>query len=389
MLKNTLLTAASITLLALSACADLGDDNVVDESERLTEQEIISNYLLEAGYPESEIQVLDDGRVIVGRDAVVTMQAAREMAGHTNDFELDEGFRQYRTTNIINTGVVQTICIEPTAEFDANEASAALDLAIQRYNDLNLQFTMVRNGGNCDATIAARIDNSGGGVAGFPAGGLPYHEFYIGASVTGNYGVPVGAHVIEHELGHCVGFRHSDYYNRSVSCGGGPTNEGDGGVGAIHIEGTPETAVFNGSVMNSCYNSGSNGVWTASDEVALSCLYETGNCSPPPPATYDVNVATINNIAGGGPNGKTASFGPFDASQYSAMRFTTAGNNGDADLYVGFGYVPTNQNYDCASAGANSNEVCEANPAQSGEYFVTIRAWSAYSGLTLSVDAAN
>ena len=33
--------------------------------------------------------------------------------------------------------------------------------------------------------------------------------------------------VITHEMGHCVCFHHTDFYNRSISCGGGPSDDGD------------------------------------------------------------------------------------------------------------------------------------------------------------------
>jgi hypothetical protein len=82
----------------------------------------------------------------------------------------------------------------------------------------------------------------------------------------------VNEHVITHELGHTVGFRHSDYYNRAISCGSGG-NEGSAGVGAIHIPGTPTGAVVGGSVMNSCFRSSENGEFTSSDRTALTTLY--------------------------------------------------------------------------------------------------------------------
>ena len=396
MLKKSIGCAGSLMLiaaLAVGCVAEDGDDSIAD-AKLLSEQDIIVNYMIEAGYPESEIQVLEDGRVIVGRDAVVTMRAAREMVGHIDDFgshDGDEEFRNYRTNNVLSPSISR-ICIIPTAEFNGNAAaSSALDLAIDRYNDptLALNFDMARMNaadGTCDATIAAKLDTSGGGVSGFPEGGLPYPEFYIGSTVASNYGVPVGAHVIEHEIGHTIGFRHTDYYNRSISCGGAQTNEGAADVGAVHIAGTPTTAVLNGSVMNSCYNTGSNGVWTSSDVTALTCLYKDGSCAPPPPPTYNVTVATYSNQSLA--NKKTAKYGPFSAAQYSAMRFSTTGANGDADLYVRQGNWPTTTTYDCASAGASSNEVCEANPS-SGSYYVMVKAYSAYSGLTVKVEGAN
>lgn len=72
-----------------------------------------------------------------------------------------------------------------------------------------------------------------------------------------------------------------------------------------------------------------------------------------------------------------------------AMKFSTAGNNGDADLYVRFGSAPTTTTYDCRSAGATSNESCTINPAQAGTYYVMINAYAAYSGLTLTTSSGN
>jgi hypothetical protein len=388
-MKKTIGHATTMAMVMASLVMGCGmeEEQTIEELKQVSETDVIIDNLLRAGYPEAEIEVLSDGRVVVGSDAVVTLEASREMVGHTDDFDMNDDFRQYRTTNIVNTLTVNTICIAPTAEFNANAAaSQALDLAISRYNALGLQFTMVRNGNGCDATIAAKLDNSGGGVSGFPSGGLPYPEFYIGATVASQYGVQVGAHVIEHELGHCIGFRHTDYYDRSISCGGAKTNEGAADVGAVHIAGTPSTAVLNGSVMNSCYNGGSTGVWTASDEVALSCLYETGSCAPPAPPSY-FNLARYSNESAA--RRAKSYYGPFNATQYSAIRFTTTGANGDADLYVRVGAQPTTSIYDCRSVGANSNEVCEANPSADGSYYVMVYAYSAYSGLTVDVDVAN
>ena len=389
MLKKSFGYAGLVVFASLSlGCVEESDDPIAD-AKLMSEQDLIINYMLEAGYPESEIEIDDQDRVIVGQDAVVTLQAAREMVGHIDDFgshDEDEEFRQYRTNNTLSPSITK-ICIVPTSQFNADSAaSAALDLAIQRYNGLGLNFTMSRNGTGCSATIAAKLDTSGGGVSGFPSGGQPYPEFYIGSSVASSYGTQVGAHVIEHELGHCIGFRHTDYYNRAISCGGAQTNEGAADVGAVWISGTPTTAVLNGSVMNSCYNTGSNGVWTSSDVTALTCLYKDGSCAPPPPPTYNVTVATYSNQSLA--NKKTAKYGPFSAAQYSAMRFSTTGANGDADLYVRQGNWPTTTTYDCASAGASSNEVCEANPS-SGNYYVMVKAYSAYSGLTVKVEGAN
>jgi len=256
--------------LVLFGCS--GETEDTETLDREAEIEEIVDNLLAADYPESEIEVRDDGRVIVGGDAHVTLQASREMIDFTSDeHDHDNEFRQYRTTNLVGAGI-DTICIDGSAF--TGTMSTGLNNAIANYNGENLQFTMVRTNGNqagCDALITGMVKGSAGGMSGFPSGGLPYSQFQVGKS-TASYGVAVVTHVITHELGHCIGFRHSDYYNRSISCGSGG-NEGDGGVGAIHIAGTPNNAVNNGSVMNSCFNLGSTGQWTASDETALAALY--------------------------------------------------------------------------------------------------------------------
>ena len=83
-----------------------------------------------------------------------------------------------------------------------------------------------------------------------------------------------------HEIGHTIGFRHSDYYNRAISCGSGG-NEGDSGVGAILIPGTPSSATVGGSIMNSCFRSTETGEFTSSDVTALNYLYYEMALQPP------------------------------------------------------------------------------------------------------------
>jgi len=252
------------TAVFLVSCgAVLSGCGVDPQSEN---QEIISN-LIEAGFPADDIMVVEDA-VYVGRDAHVTLEASREM------LQPGQGSaEQYRTTNLVSTSVTK-ICVVPTSQFNSySRLSAGLDLAIDNYNSQNLNFVMVRGSfADCSATISARTMNGTGGSAGFPTGGKPYGTINIGTGLQ-NYSDDVSEHVITHELGHCIGFRHSDYYDRSISCGGSAANEGASNVGAIHIPGTPTDARVGGSIMNSCFRSTESGEWSSSDKTALDYLY--------------------------------------------------------------------------------------------------------------------
>jgi hypothetical protein len=250
-------------ILVASCGAVLSGCGVDPQAEQ---QEIISN-LIEAGFPADDIMV-HEGAVYVGRDAHVTLEASLEMLQPGK-----ESAEQYRTTNLVGSSVTK-ICVNPTSTFNSySRLSAGLDAAIANYNSLGLRFTMARGPtSGCSANITATVTSGAGGSAGFPSGGLPYGTINIGTNLQ-TYSADVNEHVITHELGHTIGFRHSDYYNRAISCGGTATDEGASNVGAILISGTPSTATVGGSIMNSCFRSTETGEWTSSDITALNYLY--------------------------------------------------------------------------------------------------------------------
>ena len=229
-------------------------------------QEIIDN-LIQAGFPDDDIMTVGD-LVYVGRDAEVPLEASREMVtvdGATTD-------EQYRTTNLVSVAL-RVICINGAVL--TGTLSQGLNAAIANYNALALSFRMVRTSGSvtgCDAVITVRLTSGTGGSSGFPSGGRPFNAINIGSGLA-SFDVNTIEHVFTHELGHCLGLRHSDFFNRSISCGGAATNEGNGGVGAILIPGTPSGATVGGSVMNSCFRALETGEFSPSDIAALRALY--------------------------------------------------------------------------------------------------------------------
>ncbi|MBC7977042.1 MAG: protease [Myxococcales bacterium] len=238
-------------------------------------QEIIDN-LVQAGYPVSDTQVID-GKVFVGNDAEVSLQASREMLGGST------GDEQFRTFNLVGGPNPSAICVNGAA-FAANATlSQGFDLALGNYNALfnagtsRLAFFRV-NGGpvpGCNFFINGFVQAGlVGGFAGFPSGGAPFGQITIGDGVV-QFGLDVTEHVITHELGHTIGFRHSDFFNRSISCGGAPINEENppSGLGAVLIAGTPNGSAVGLSLMNSCFRATENGELTPTDVIAVNTLY--------------------------------------------------------------------------------------------------------------------
>ena len=160
----------------------------------------------------------------------------------------------------------------------------AVDEAISRYNTqtLGLELTFQRiNNSNADIVFTRlnKRDERRGvlGSAGFPtSSGDPYGQIKMSGVLESTYGLSVNgiATIIAHEMGHCIGFRHTDYFDRSISCGGGTSNEGDGGVGANHIPGTPTGATSNAQSWMLACTDGSDRPFNNDDKTALTTLYD-------------------------------------------------------------------------------------------------------------------
>ncbi len=338
-------------------------------------QEIVAN-LQQAGFPANDIQVVGD-TVYVGRDAEVSLAASREMLEAPDTTQ-----EQYRTSNTLSTSLTK-ICVNGPGF--SGVFSTALDAAIQNFEELPLTFSMVRAPSTgCSFTINAAIDpNMNGGVAGFPSDGMPYSSITIGGLLS-QYGVDTIEHVITHELGHTIGFRHSDYYNRGISCGSGG-DEGAAGIGAIHIPGTPTNAVVGGSIMNSCFRASETGELTGGDVTALLAMY------PKAPTTMAFRTATGHYLVaenGGGAHvaANRTAIGPWERFVYVDVNGGELVTNDVINLRV------ANGSFMVAEDGGGG--VVNANRAVGGTWeafrIINLDGWSDFlTGDRVALQAAN
>jgi hypothetical protein len=61
-----------------------------------------------------------------------------------------------------------------------------------------------------------------------------------------------------------------------------------------------------------------------------------------------------------------------------------SGGSGDADMYVRLGAEPTDTSYDCRPYKNGNEETCTITAAQAGTYHVRVKAYSGFSGVSLT-----
>lgn len=275
----TRFTLASLCLgiLLFTSCKRENITPVADEVSAAVLQQIAAK-----GFDTEGVRKVAEGYLVEG-DIILTEKNLTETSTSPN--LLIANVEQYRTTNRVSKPRVITVSVSGTLEGIAVWSNAANAL-IQRYNALGLLITFQR-ADDINTTAKGHVDivgfnegPSGGfitlGSAGFPdAAGNPYPQIKMNTNQYAYGSNPDEGYitsVLQHEMGHCIGFRHTDYMNRS-SCGKRKQNEGAAPYGAIHIEGTP-TGFDRESFMLAC-SAGTDRTFNDNDIKALRWLFVT------------------------------------------------------------------------------------------------------------------
>lgn len=267
-------TAAAMALVVFS-CQKT--DLSLDAQE--VPQSVIDQ-LMVMGFNPDGIEVVEEGYRIE-RDIIITEDFLKNPP-HVHRVPNAE---QYSTNNLVSTSGNRVITIyAPQGGNNGYSPGmiAGLDLAISRYNAENLEISFQRvtssSGADIVMTRLSKRDERRGvlGSAGFPtSSGNPYGQIKMSGILESSYGLSTAgiATIIAHEMGHCIGFRHTDYFDRSISCGGGTSNEGTAGVGANHIPGTPTGATLAAKSWMLACTDGGDRPFNNDDKTALDYLY--------------------------------------------------------------------------------------------------------------------
>ena len=268
-MKKNLCIVAGALLISITSCKKT--ENIVNKGNNIPQDVLAS--ISKLGFSTDRVIAKKGGYLVEG-DILLTKENLQEQSQSPN-LRIAE-VEQYRTTNLVKVPKTITISVTNLTE----PYSKATDIAIARYNALNLKlkFKRVSSMGNID--IVGFDEGSEGGYitlgsSGFPTAlGAVYEEVLMNTNEDAygpNPDVLYLASVLTHEIGHCIGMRHTDYMNRAYSCNGSKVNEGASDVGSVRIPGTPSKADSE-SWMLSCSNGG-NRVFNANDIVALQYLY--------------------------------------------------------------------------------------------------------------------
>ncbi|HEY1113665.1 MAG TPA: M57 family metalloprotease [Chitinophagaceae bacterium] len=274
-MKSTLLTLApgGLFILLFTACTK---DVKESPSGEISASELAQVERL--GFGTTGIQKIAEGYLVEG-DIVLT--AADLKASPTSPNMVIAQEEQYHTFNLVKNHPTIRIALSNSSSDHEAAFSAALNEAISRYNaeNLSIEFLRVSTSQSPDITVVAYYEASNVlGSAGFPnKSGDPYNQVKMNTyhynTSTGTTNVNYIATIMAHEMGHCIGFRHTDYMRRSYSCGwGGNEGQAKNGIGAVHIPGTP-TGPDARSWMLACIGSGVNRPFNSNDKVALGYLY--------------------------------------------------------------------------------------------------------------------
>ena len=141
---------------------------------------------------------------------------------------------------------------------------------------------------------------------------------------------------------------------------------------------------LNGNTETCVFSSPAAGTWwvmlngyAAYAGVSLKGTYVSGPTGGDP--------ALANGVPVSGLSGSTGSnhYWRINTPAGKSLKIKISGGSGDADLYVRFGSRPTTSTWLCRPYLNGNNETCTVTNTSAGDYYIMIRGYTTYSGVSL------
>ena len=255
-------------------------------------------------------------------------------------------------------------------------ASSALDTAVN--NSINAGVTYA---------VAAGNDN---------ANACNYSPARVAAALTAASSTSTDARSSFSNYGSCIDlFAPGSSIKSAWSTGTTATNTISGtsmasphiaGVAALYLAVNPTASAseVNSAIINAATPNKISNVQGSPNRL----LYSFFGAAPPPPpppggGTLTKGVAVTGLSA---TTGNSLDYTMAVPSGSSNLTFTLSGGTGDADMYVKFGSAPTDSSYDCRPYKNGNAETCTFASPGAGTWYVRVKAYSSFSGVSLLGD---